>query len=62
MPHLYQRTDMTVREASNNINRSIIQEEYCDVTEVESGILFQWESTGDDYLWCDRYCNLDDAR
>lgn len=60
--HAYDRTDMTVREASNNIDRNIVQEDYCDVTEVDTGILFEWRVSGDDYLWCDKYCNLEDLR
>jgi len=62
MPISYQDTSMTVREASNNINRNIVSEHYCDATEVDPGILFEWHTSGDDYLWCDVYCNLNDVR
>jgi len=61
MTDLYERSDMTVREASNNINRNIVQEDYCDATEVVDGLLLEWQITGEDYLVSSRYCNLDDA-
>jgi len=40
MTDLYERSDMTVKEASNNINRNIVKEEYCDCLELDDGVIF----------------------
>jgi len=58
MPHAYQRADMRVREASNNINRNIVQEDYCDYEELETGMLFEWHTKGNDWLFATEYCDL----